>query len=148
MKAKEHAKDSPPNALTRFSVSLDAGLLAQFDRLTAREGYPTRSQAIADLMRESLVRGEWKAGEEVAAAVVMVYDHHRHDLTHRLTEIQHDHQGLIIASQHVHLDHHNCLEVIVVRGRPHEVEALSNRLRATKGVKYCSLAAASTGRGL
>ena len=134
------------NALTRFSVSLDAALLERFDGQTRRAGYPTRSKAIADLMRESLVRGEWKSGHEVAAAIVMVYDHHRHDLTHRLTEIQHDRQALIIASQHVHLDHHNCLEVVVVRGRPSEVEALSDRLRATKGVKYCSLAAASTGR--
>lgn len=134
------------NSLTRFSVSLDAALLERFDRQTRRARYPTRSKAIADLMRESLVRGEWKSGDEVAAAIVMVYDHHRHDLTHRLTEIQHDHQSLIIASQHVHLDHHNCLEVVVVRGRPADVESLSDRLRATKGVKYCSLAAASTGR--
>ena len=121
-------------------------MLERFDRQTRRTGYPTRSKAVADLMRESLVRGEWKSGDEVAAAIVMVYDHHRHDLTHRLTEIQHDHQSLIIASQHVHLDHHNCLEVVVVRGRPADVESLSDRLRATKGVKYCSLAAASTGR--
>ena len=134
--------------LTRFSVSIDADLLARFDRQTARDGCPTRSKGIADLVRDSLVRQEWKTGREVAAAIVMVYDHHKHDLTHQLTHIQHDHHKLILSSQHIHLDHDNCLEIVVVRGRPAAVEALARELKATKGIKYCSLAAASTGANI
>lgn len=134
--------------LTRFSVSIDEDLLARFDRQSAHESCPTRSKAIADLIRDSLVRQEWKSGHEVAAAIIMVYDHHRHDLTHRLTHIQHDHHKIILSSQHVHLDHDNCLEIVVVRGRPVAVEGLANLLKATKGVKFCSVAAASTGANI
>jgi CopG family nickel-responsive transcriptional regulator len=135
-------------SLVRFSVSVDEGLLKKFDKQTQKEGYPTRSKAIADLMRDSLVRQEWKAGKEVAAAIVMVYDHHKRDLSNQLTHIQHDYHDLIISSQHVHLDHHHCLEIVVVRGVPKKVQELAKRLKATKGVKYSSLAAASTGQGL
>jgi CopG family nickel-responsive transcriptional regulator len=99
-------------------------------------------------MRQSLVREEWKTGGEVAAAIVLVFDHRRRDLSRRLTTIQHDHHDLIVSSQHVHLDHDNCLEIVVVRGRPAEVERLARRLRTAKGVKYTSLAAASVGRSL
>ncbi len=134
--------------LTRFSVSIDQALLERFDDQMAREGCPTRSKAVADLIRDSFVRHEWKAGREVAAAIVMVYDHHKHDLTHRLTHIQHDHHKIILSSQHIHLDHDNCLEIVVVRGRPSAVEGLANQLKATKGVKYCSVAAASTGANI
>jgi CopG family transcriptional regulator, nickel-responsive regulator len=134
--------------LSRFSVSLDAELLRRFDAQCRSRGYPTRSKAVADLIRESLVHAEWKSGREVAAAIVMVYDHHKRDLSHRLTHVQHDAHHLIVSSQHVHLDHDNCLEVVIVRGRPREVEDLANTLKATKGVKYASLAAASTGHDL
>ncbi len=134
--------------LSRFSVSIDESLLRKFDARIKAQGYPTRSKAIADLVRESLVREEWKAGDEVAAAIILVYDHHRRDLSKRLTHIQHDHYEMIISSQHVHLDHDNCLEIIVVRGKPDDVEKLAHKLKAAKGVKYASLAAASTGRNL
>jgi CopG family nickel-responsive transcriptional regulator len=135
-------------SLVRFSVSIDESLLKRFDRQTQREGYPTRSKAVADLLRDSLVRQEWKAGKEVAAAIILVYDHHKRDLSNRLTHIQHDYHDLIISSQHVHLDHNNCLEIVVVRGVPRKVQELAQKLKATKGVKYSSLAAASTGRRL
>lgn len=133
--------------LVRFSASVDQDLLQHFDRQIAADGYETRSKAVADLMRDSLVRHEWKEGAEVAAAIVMVYDHHKRNLTNRLTHVQHDFHHLIISSQHVHLDHDNCLEVVVVKGTPDAVEELAHKLKATKGVKYCSLAAASTGQG-
>ena len=136
------------STLSRFSVSLDKGLLDKFDAQTRKEGYPTRSKAIADLIRESLVLEEWKGGKEVAAAIVLVYDHHKRDLAHRLTHVQHDYHDQIVSSQHVHLDHDNCLEIVVARGRPGDVEALSRKLKTIKGVKYCSLAAASTGKEL
>lgn len=136
------------SSLVRFSVSAEEGLVRRFDRQVRAQGYPTRSKAVADLMRDSLVKGTWKAGREVAAAIIMVFDHHKRDLTGRLTGIQHDYHDLIISSQHIHLDHDNCLEIVVVRGAPKRVQALARKLRATKGVKYTSLAAASTGRDL
>ncbi|MBN1163448.1 MAG: nickel-responsive transcriptional regulator NikR [Candidatus Krumholzibacteriota bacterium] len=134
--------------LIRFSVSIDKGILDKFDRKIQREGYPTRSKAVSDLIRDDLVEQEWEEGKEVAAAIVMVYDHHKRNLSNRLTHLQHDYHELIISSSHVHLDHCNCLEIVVVRGTPGRVRELSRRLKATKGVKYCSLAAASTGSGL
>ena len=135
-------------SLVRFSVSVGKGLLDRFDAETKRGGYTARSKAIADLMRESLVRQEWKAGKEVAAAIIMVYDHHKRDLSNQLAHIGHDYHQLIISSQHVHLDSRNCLEIVVVRGSPKKVEELAGKLKASKGVKYSSVAAASTGKGL
>lgn len=134
--------------LQRFSVSLDGGLLRTFDAYVKREGYPTRSKAVADLISGCIVANEWERGGIVAGAVILVYDHHKHDLTHRLTHIQHDYHDIIISSQHVHLDHDNCLEVVVARGAPDKLRELARELKATKGVKYCTLSAASTGSGL
>ena len=136
------------SSLSRFSVSLDTALLTRFDAQLKGDGYPTRSKAVADLIRESLVRQQWKKGEDVAAAIILVYDHHKRDLSNRLTHVQHDFHHVIISSQHVHLDHDNCLEVVVARGRTADVEALAHKLKTTKGVKYASLSAASTGHEL
>lgn len=136
------------SSLSRFSVSVESALLKRFDVQIESHGYPTRSKAIADIMRQSMVEEEWRAGKEVAAAIILVYDHHKRGLSGRLTRIQHDYYSLIISSQHVHLDHDNCLEIVVVRGKPRGVEELAKKLRAVKGVKYASLAAASTGRDL
>ena len=132
--------------LARFTVSMESDLVERFDRQIASQNYPTRSKAIADLIRNSLVEQEWKGGREVAAAIILVYDHHKRDLSNRLTHIQHDYHGTIISSQHIHLDHHNCLEIVVVRGKPEQVRELAGKLKGTKGVKYASLAAASTGK--
>lgn len=134
--------------LARFTVSVEDDLLERFDRQLEKDGYPTRSKAITDLMRDSLVRREWEGGDEVAAAIVLVYDHHASDLSGRLTRLQHDYHEVIVSTQHIHLDHDNCLEIVVVRGRPKLVEELANKLKAVKGVKFSSLAAASTGKQL
>lgn len=134
--------------LTRFSVSLDDSLLERFDKQITKAGYPTRSKAISDLISDALVKHEWKTGQDVAAAIIMVYDHHKRDLSNKLTHIQHDFHHLIVSSQHIHLDHHNCLEIVVVRGQPQKVQELAGKLKSTKGVKYSSLAAASTGKSL
>lgn len=134
--------------LKRLSVSLDGGLVEAFDKYVEREGYPTRSKAVADLIAGCLVRNEWSSGGVVAGAVILVYDHHKRDLTNRLTHIQHDYHDIIISSQHVHLDHDNCLEVVVARGAPTRLEDLAKSLKSTKGVKYCTLSAASTGSKL
>ena len=131
--------------LKRFSVSLDRTLVERFDREIKRRDCPTRSKAIGDLIRASLVQTEWKSGEEVAGALVLVYDHHTRDLLARLTEAQHDHHTVIISTQHLHLDHNNCLEILAVRGRPRDIEALRQRLQAIKGLKHVSLAAGTTG---
>jgi len=136
------------SGLVRFSVSIDEKLLEGFDRRLHKAGCPTRSKAIADLIRDDIVKDEWKGGREVAAAVILVYDHNKRDLSNKLTRIQHDYHTLVISSQHIHLDHDNCLEIVVVRGKPAKVGELAKRLKATKGVKYCSLAAASTGEHL
>ena len=136
-------------ALTRFSVSLDADLVCQFDTQIKADRCPTRSKAVGDLIRASLVKTEWQQTRgQVAGAVVLVYDHHRRDIMRRLTEVQHDcHQG-IISTQHVHLDHDNCLEIVAVRGTAREIEGVVRRLKAVKGLKHVSLAVGTTGKHL
>jgi CopG family nickel-responsive transcriptional regulator len=134
--------------IVRFGVSLEKELLEKFDALIKEKSYPNRSEAIRDLIREYLVKREWIKGKEVAGAITLVFDHHRRELLNKLTDIQHHFHHLIISSQHVHLDHDNCLEIIVVKGRPEEARKLSNALRATKGVKYGALSIATTGKEL
>ena len=134
--------------IVRFGVSLEKELLEKFDILIKEKKYPNRSEAIRDLIRENLVKREWVEGKEVAGAITLVFDHHKRDLVNILTDIQHDFHTLIISSQHIHLDHDNCFEIIVVRGKPIEVSDLADKLRATKGVKYGSLSIATTGKEL
>ena len=134
--------------IIRFGVSLEKELLEKFDKLSKEKQYPNRSEAIRDLIREKLVKKEWVEGKEVAGAITLVFDHHKRELMNTLTDIQHDFYQLIISSQHVHLDHDNCLEIIVVRGKPRGVKELADKLRATKGVKYGSLSIATTGKEL
>lgn len=134
--------------LKRFGVSLEKDLLKKFDSLINAEQYPNRSEAIRDLIREKLVKKEWLGKEQVAGAITLVYDHHKRDLLNLLVDIQHDFHHLIVANQHIHLDHNNCLEIIVVKGRPGDVEKLGNKLRAAKGVKYGQLNMATTGKAI
>jgi len=134
--------------IIRFGVSLEKELLEKFDKLSKEKQYPNRSEAIRDLIREELVKREWVEGKEVAGAITLVFDHHKRELMNTLTDIQHDFYQLIISSQHIHLDHDNCLEMIVVRGKPRGVKELADKLRATKGVKYGSLSIATTGKEL
>ncbi|MEA2088058.1 MAG: nickel-responsive transcriptional regulator NikR [Candidatus Caldatribacteriota bacterium] len=134
--------------IIRFGVSLEKELLEKFDKLIKEKKYSNRSEAIRDLIRENLVKREWVKGKEVAGAITLVFNHHRRELMNTLTDIQHDFHQLIISSQHIHLDHDNCLEIIVVRGKPRGVKELADKLRATKGVKYGSLSIATTGKEL
>lgn len=135
-----------PN-LFRFGVSIKEELIQKFDQLIEVENYSNRSEAIRDLIREHLVRKEWQQEDkEVAGTITLVYDHHRRELVNKLTDIQHDFHNLIISSQHIHLDHNNCLEVVIVKGTVREVENLSHKLKSTKGVKYSSLSMATTGK--
>ena len=103
--------------LIRFGISLDKELLKKFDGHLTAQGYDSRSEAIRDLIREGLVKEEWAhEDKETAGAITLIYDHHQRELLGKITDIQHDHQGVIISTQHVHLDHHNCLDIIDVRG--------------------------------
>ena len=133
----------------RFGVSLDSDLLERFDALCESRGYETRSEAIRDLLRSALVQQEWEdSAREVAATLTLVYDHHKSDLAQRITTAQHDAHHLIVTTLHVHLDHHNCLEVLVLKGRGADVRDLAERLTSTKGVKYGQLSLATTGEQL
>ena len=118
----------------------------KFDSLIGEKRYPNRSEAIRDLIRENLVKREWVKGEKVAGVIALVYDHHKRELVNTLTDIQHHYHSLIISTQHIHLDEDNCLEVVVVRGKPKEVESLADRLKATKGVKHSSLIMTTIGK--
>lgn len=136
-------------SITRFGVSLDSELLNRFDAFWAERGSPNRSEAIRDLIRTALVAREWEESSALAAATVtLVYDHHKTGLARKITGIQHDAHHLIITTMHVHLDHHNCLEVLVLKGPPGELKALAERLVSTKGVVFGSLSFATTGENL
>lgn len=134
--------------LVRFGVSLGRDLLDRFDALVAERGYASRSEAFRDLIRGALVEEEWRGGGEVAGAVTLVYAHHKKDLVNRLTEIQHDAHDLIVSTQHIHLDHDHCLEIVAVRGRAADVRRLADSLRSVKGVLQGTVNMASTGRKL
>lgn len=136
-----------PNLL-RFGVSLEKKLLNEFDTLIKRKSYPNRSEAFRDLIRQELVKEEWQAGAEVVGAITLVYDHHKRELVNKLTDIQHDFQGTIISTQHIHLDHDNCLELIAVRGSATNINKLADTLKSVKGVKHGTLSMSSTGKGL
>jgi len=136
-------------ALVRFGVSLEKELLSKFDRLCNERKYDNRSEAIRDLIRDELVREEWtKTKGEVSGVISLVYDHHKRELVDHLINIQHDHQGIIIASQHIHLDHDNCLEVVVIKGKANEIKNLAARLRSVKGVKHGELVMTTVGKDI
>ncbi|MGE4298981.1 MAG: nickel-responsive transcriptional regulator NikR [Desulfovibrionaceae bacterium] len=133
----------------RFGVSLDSELLDKFDALCEERCYQTRSEAIRDLIRNTLIQKEWEDSDnEIAGTLTLVYDHHKSDLAQRLTEIQHDDHEVIITSLHVHLDHHNCLEVLVLKGVGQRVHNLSQKLISTKGVKHGKLTLTTTGQDI
>ena len=134
--------------LFRFGVSLEKDLLDKFDKIIKAENYSNRSEAFRDLIREKLVKTEWQRGGNVAGAITLVYDHHKRDLLNVLTDIQHDFHNLIISGQHIHLDHNNCLEIIVVKGKPGEIKDLANKLKSAKGVKHSQLSMTSIGEKL
>jgi CopG family transcriptional regulator, nickel-responsive regulator len=133
----------------RFGISMDENLLESFDKLIEQKGYANRSEAIRDLIRAAQVELEWEEGEkEAVGTVTLVYNHHVRDLSDKLTEQQHSHHDQIISALHVHLDAHNCLEVLVVRGKAHEVRKIADELIGVKGVKHGKLVMTSTGEGL
>ncbi|MDI6740749.1 MAG: nickel-responsive transcriptional regulator NikR [Candidatus Edwardsbacteria bacterium] len=129
--------------LVRFGVSIEQGLIGKFDRLIARKGYGNRSEAVRDMIRDRLLDQEIERGSDIIGTIVIVYDHHKPQLVQKLLELQHDAEARIAASQHVHLDHHHCLETIIVKGEAGRVEALQGQIGALKGVGQCKLVTVS-----
>lgn len=135
--------------IERFSVSLEGELLGAFDKYIDQMGYASRSEAVRDLIREKLVVRQWQDPKaEGVGVVTLVYDHHRRDLPERLTELQHRFFKEILSTTHIHLDRHNCLEVIIVRGRAKKLQSIADLLISTKGVKHGRLLTTTTGRSL
>lgn len=134
--------------LIRFGVSLEKELLSRFDSHLKEKKYTNRSEAIRDLIREDLIKKQWQEGKEIAGTITMIYDHHKRELVNKLMDIQHDFGKIIISTQHVHLDHHNCLEIIAVKGRPQQAQELADTLKAIKWVKHATLSMSTTGKGI
>ncbi|MDR4506325.1 MAG: nickel-responsive transcriptional regulator NikR [Candidatus Scalindua sp.] len=135
--------------IVRFWVSIDSRLLKQFDRYIAEKGYENRSEAIRDLIRNNLVDKEWKVGtSETVGTITIIYNHHKRELTDTLTNIQHKYHTLMISTLHVHLDSHNCLEVLVVKGKAKKITDIANRLIGTKGVMHGKLTTTTLGKDL
>lgn len=132
-------------SVRRFGVSLDAGVLEQLDRFVKDGKYANRSQAIRFLIEKHTVEHKWKCNNVVAGAIVLVYDHHKRDLTNKLTEIQHDYHHLILSSQHVHLDHNTCLETILVKGKSKDLTRLADLLIGVKGIIHGKLVMSMVG---
>jgi CopG family transcriptional regulator, nickel-responsive regulator len=135
--------------VSRFSVSLPPSLLRQLDEMSGEKGYDNRSLAISDMIRNHLVEHPEKFGnEDIAGTITLVYDHHKMHVQETLTDIQHDHHDVILSTVHVHLDHHNCLEVLVLRGRASDVRSIADQLLSARGVKHGKLTLTTTGKDL
>ena len=134
--------------LARIAISIDKKLMDRFDSSIEEKGYTNRSEAIRDLMRDSLVEAEWQADAEVVGTITLVYNHHTRELPDTLNDLQHNFYHSIVSNLHVHLDEHNCLEVMVVRGKSSDVKKLADRLIGTRGVVHGKLTMATTGKGL
>lgn len=133
----------------RFGVSMNKELFAEFDRLIEKLGFPNRSEAIRHLIRERLVQKEWQVTtDEIIGTITIVYSHEVRELTRRLTELQHSYHRQIISTMHIHLDPHNCLEILAVKGKGSEVKKIADRLLSTKGIKHGKLMTTTTGRKL
>ena len=135
--------------VSRFGVSIDSNLIRKFDGLITRKGYANRSEAIRDMIRDRLVEEEWESGaQETVGTITIVYNHHTRELEHALMDIQHRSFHQIISALHVHLDAHNCLEVLVVKGKSRDIKKIADRLIGAKGVKHGKLTMTTTGKGL
>ena len=133
----------------RFGISLEDILLVRFDNLIQKKGYSNRSEAIRDLIRDSLVMDEWGSSTaETVGTITIVYSHDTRELTDALTDLQHHYHNSIISTMHVHLDEQNCLEVIVVKGKATDIKTIADRLIGRKGVKHGKLTVTTTGKDL
>jgi CopG family nickel-responsive transcriptional regulator len=134
--------------LARIGVAIDAELLEAFDKHIGEKGYQNRSEAFRDLIRDRLVREETEApNKEVVGSLTLVYDHHQRNLTDKITALQHDYHGVVVSTLHVHLDHHNCLEVLILRGKSKQVRQLADLLISVKGIQHGQLAITTADAG-
>jgi CopG family nickel-responsive transcriptional regulator len=134
--------------LVRFGVSLPVDLSKRFDQLIKQKKYANRSEAIRDLIRNSLVEQEIETDSEVVAVMNLLYDHHKPELQEKLTVFQHEHHDKFISTTHIHLDHDNCLEVSLLKGRAGEVKSIAEQMIAIKGVKHGQVYLTSTGKNI
>jgi CopG family nickel-responsive transcriptional regulator len=138
-----------PEHVVRLTISLPGNLLRELDTMSLEKGYNNRSLAVANMIRDQLVEHRRQFGtREIAGTITLVYDHHKPHLLEALTDMQHDHGDQIVSTLHVHLDHHNCLEVLVVRGQAAQIQAVADRLIGLKGVKHGKLTVTTTGKDL
>jgi CopG family transcriptional regulator, nickel-responsive regulator len=134
--------------LSRTGVSLDEGLLNEFDRLITKRGYKNRSEAFRDLIREALLSETVDLNRPVVGTLTLVYDHHVPNLSEKLTDAQHSAGAMVLAATHVHLDHHYCLEVIIMKGRSKEIQGIADRILALRGVELGKLVLTNSGKDL
>jgi CopG family transcriptional regulator, nickel-responsive regulator len=135
--------------LVRISISLEAGLAEQLEKLARGSRYTNRSEFVRDLIRQKVVEQEWEdARQAVVATITLVYDHHARELVERLVSIQHDHADQILASTHVHLSHEICAEMIMVRGKAARIRRLADEMNKERGVLHAALSMATTGAAL
>jgi CopG family transcriptional regulator, nickel-responsive regulator len=134
------------STIARFSVSIEQELLDRFLRIAKKRGWGNRSEALRNLIRDAMVREEWEADAEIVGTITLVYDHHKRELSDKLTSIQHDHHDAVLSATHIHLDHDNCLEMIAVRGTATEVQKIADALIGTRGIKHGKLSATTTGK--
>jgi CopG family nickel-responsive transcriptional regulator len=135
--------------LERFGVSMEDDLLAKFDSMVEARGYKSRSEAIRDLVRQELVKDKWAEPEaEVVGTITLVYEHHQHELSSVLADLQHHFHGNILCTTHIHLDEHNCLEVVIARGPSAKIRSIADTLISTRGVKHGQLVGTTTGAAL
>lgn len=133
--------------MKRFGVSMEDGLLQKLDKIVSKKGYQNRSEAIRDFIRDHLVEQDsLDPKKEVIGTLTIVYDHHAHDLSDKLTYIQHDYHKNIISSTHIHMNHDKCLEVLILKGKSYKVREIGDRLISTKGVKHGKLVITATGK--
>lgn len=133
----------------RFSISINVELLQKFDEAIRERMYTNRSKAIRDLIRDFIVEREWEKSEkEVMGSLTLVYDHETRGIVDRLTDIQHERYSNVISTMHLHLDKHNCMEVLAIKGLPGEVREISDRLISCRGVKHGKLVMTSTGKDI
>ena len=132
--------------ITRISVSITEEILEKFDDLCKRRGFPTRSEAVKNLICSAFVEQEWECDETVTAVITIVYDHHKNPIAQKIIESQHRYNEIVICSQHTHLDHGNCLENIIVQGKVEDVRQLHKLLSSIKGMKHTALTMSTTGK--
>jgi CopG family nickel-responsive transcriptional regulator len=131
-------------SLKRFGVSLESNLLDALDRMVDHKRFSNRSQAIRFLVKKNIVEEKWNKDEEVTGSIVITYDHQIGELHAKVNKLQHEYHCLILAGQHIHIDDHNCIEVIAVKGNAGKIINLSNKFKAIKGIKHCELVMSGT----